>query len=148
VTDIFSPRKRSKIMSRIRSSGTTAEQALFWTVRAAIGNRRAIQMNVSQLPGCPDLVIPSLNLVIFANGCFYHGCPMHGHIPKSNKAYWLPKLRGNMRRDVTHRRKLRRLGYRVWTVWEHDLRGTRRESTRRRLHRRFCALMLARTQGN
>lgn len=141
MADIFTKRKRSKIMSHIRSTGLQPEKKLYEIVRAAIGYRWRIDQNVSELPGQPDLVIPSLDLIIFADGCFFHGCPIHGHMPKSNQAYWSLKLDGNRRRDRRNNIRLRRLGYSVWRVWEHDLKGHALERTTqkiaKRLHRRI-----------
>jgi G:T-mismatch repair DNA endonuclease (very short patch repair protein) len=77
------------------------------------------------LPGQPDVVVPSLRLAIFADGCFYHGCPEHGHVPKSNVDYWLPRLVRNRKRDRANRRVLRKMGFAVWRFWEHVLKGRR-----------------------
>src|SRR5689334_14554597 len=119
MADVFDSRKRSAVMSRIRSKGTSVEEALYCLIRNFLGQRWRIDRNVAGLPGCPDVVIPGLRLAIFADGCFYHGCPQHGHIPKSNQGYWAPKLARNRSRDNSRRRALRRLGYSVWRVWEH-----------------------------
>ena len=137
MTDIFSSDKRSVIMSRIRSQGTKPEVRLCAIIREILGKRRRIMLNVTSLPGCPDIVVPSLKLVIFSDGCFYHCCPRHGHTPKSNSEYWAPKLARNLRRDRRIRRHLRSLGYSVWRVWEHDLSTTKIESTLQRLRRRI-----------
>lgn len=123
MVDIFSAKKRSLIMSRIRSSGTTPEQMLSRFLSKYLGKRRRIERNVRALPGQPDFMIPSLHLAIFVDGCFYHGCPIHGHSPKSNRKYWIPKLSRNLERDKTNKRALRRMGLAVWRVWEHSLRG-------------------------
>lgn len=118
--DRITAARRSRNMSRIRSQGTTPEQRLYKIVRKAAG-RRITKRNVKELPGQPDLLIPSLRIVIFADGCFFHSCPDHGHLPKSNARYWKPKLARNQMRDARSRRRLRRMGYSVWRVWEHDL---------------------------
>lgn len=136
MTDIFSRRKRSDIMSRIRSCHTKPEEQLFLLVKPLVKKRKILR-NVKELPGHPDILIPSLRLVILCDGCFYHNCPKHGHIPKSNKEYWEPKLVKNALRDSLNRRKLRNAGYYVWKFWEHDLQGKRLANTRLRLKRRF-----------
>jgi len=141
MADIFSPEKRSKIMSRIRSSGTKPEVRLHGVLRAILGKRRRIESNVANLPGCPDIVVPSLRLAVFSDGCFYHCCPQHGHTPKSNGNYWRPKLARNLRRDQSSSRRLRRIGYSVWRVWEHDLRTTKLENTMLRLRNRINRLL-------
>jgi len=85
--------------------------------------------------------IPSLRLVLFADGCFYHGCPRHGHQPKSNRKYWLPKLARNQKRDLANRKALRAMGCRVWAFWEHDLSGKEVEKTRKKIIRRIGELV-------
>ena len=134
VADVYSRNKRSDIMSRIRSSGTKPERRLQAAMRIVAG-RRKLLFNVRELPGCPDVVIPSLDVAIFADGCFYHGCPQHGHNPKSNESYWIPKLIRNRRRDAAITRRLRRIGFRVWRVWEHSLKAGAETMTFKRLER-------------
>lgn len=121
MTDVFTPDKRSQVMSRIRATGTQPEEKLYLMVRDLLGNRWRIDRNRTDLPGKPDLVVPSLKLAVFMDGCFFHKCPTHGRIPDKNHLYWKPKLEGNVRRDVANRRKLRKNGYSVWRVWEHGL---------------------------
>lgn len=135
--DIFDPEKRSQIMSRIRSTGTTPEALLYQIVRLSLGHRWRIQRNARDLPGQPDIVVPTLALAIFADGCFFHQCPEHGRIPETNKSYWEPKLAGNVRRDAENSEKLRQLGYSVWRYWEHDFRGKRLHATRKEIDHRL-----------
>ena len=116
MSDVFSPEKRSKVMSRIRSVDTAPEI----TVRRAlhhIGYR--YRLHDKKLPGKPDVVLPKYRTVVQVRGCFWHG---HGckrsFTPKSRKHYWLPKLRMNKSRDRRNDRDLRRMGWRVLVVWE------------------------------
>ena len=139
MADIFTARKRSEIMSLIRSHGTRPELRLREIMCAAVGRRKLV-FNDAKLPGCPDAVIPSLRVAVFADGCFYHSCPKHGHIPKSNAAYWRPKLTRNCRRDTLASRRLRSLGFHVWRVWEHDLKDNCLGLTLERLRRRVAKL--------
>jgi DNA mismatch endonuclease, patch repair protein len=134
--DIFTAKKRSEIMSKIRSRATGPEEALFQTLKKILGKRK-VERNVRALPGQPDFVIPSLQLAIFVDGCFYHGCPEHGHRPKSNRKYWLPKLARNQSRDKSNRRTLRRMGFAVWRIWEHSLKANRLGPTRETLTRKL-----------
>jgi DNA mismatch endonuclease (patch repair protein) len=129
MTDVFDRAKRSQVMSRIRSKGTSLEETLYRLIRQSLGSRWRIDRNVQSLPGQPDVVIPFLRIVVFAHGCFYHCCVRHGHLPKSNTEYWAPKLESNCRRDRRSRRRLRALGFSVWTIWEHDLEGRRLQRT-------------------
>src|SRR5664280_2097731 len=117
--DIWTPEKRSQVMSLIRASGTRPELNLEAIVKRSLPRRR-IELHARTLPGSPDIYIPSLHLVIFANGCFWHCCPSHGNIPKSRKHYWVPKLAATVARDKKVSRRLRSEGISVWHVWEHD----------------------------
>jgi DNA mismatch endonuclease (patch repair protein) len=136
VADVFDPVKRSQVMSRIRSSSTRPEQQLYELVRSLLGGRWRIDRNVGGLPGKPDLVIPSLKVAVYLDGCFFHACPRHGRIPDSNRDYWEPKLTQNVRRDARNRRQLRELGYHVWRLWEHDFETS---ASRQQLRRRLAA---------
>lgn len=133
MADIFKPEKRSEIMSNIRAHGSKPEERLYRLVRVILGHRWRIDRNVETLPGRPDVVVPSLRLILLADGCFFHMCPKHGRIPDTNTQYWKPKLERNVERDRQNREALRRRGYAVWRVWEHDLRGTRLERIERLL---------------
>lgn len=137
MADIYSVHKRSDIMSRIRSQRTTPELRLQALVTELVDRRRKIAFNDRSLPGTPDVHIPSLKLTIFVDGCFFHACPQHGHIPKSNRAYWRRKIQRNVRRDQRERRRLRGMGVAVWRVWEHDLKPSRISQTKKRLARRL-----------
>jgi DNA mismatch endonuclease Vsr len=67
----------------------------------------------------PDIVFTAARLAVFIDGCFWHQCPDHGHMPKSNQGYWLPKLQANRERDARTDRALRDAGWAVLRVWEH-----------------------------
>lgn len=148
MVDYLTPEKRSANMSRIRSTGTRPEERLYAAVRDSLGHRWRIDRNVNSLPGRPDLVIPSLQLIIFVDGCFYHCCPLHGHMPLSNQDYWIPKLQRNVRRDRTNRRKLRQLGYSVWRFWEHDFKKYGVGAAERRLERELKRRIANRSSGH
>jgi len=135
--DIFTKKKRSEVMSRIKCTGTSPERWFYSLLRSALDRRFRIRKNLTAMPGRPDFLIPRLNLVIFVDGCFYHGCPKHGRIPKTNRSYWKPKLAKNRKRDLSNRRKLRRMGYFVWKFWEHDLKPMRLPQTRKTLENRL-----------
>lgn len=66
-----------------------------------------------------DIAFPTEGLAVFVDGCFWHQCPDHGTTPKSNRAYWVPKLRRNVERDALATRDLRRAGWSVMRLWEH-----------------------------
>jgi DNA mismatch endonuclease (patch repair protein) len=73
------------------------------------------------LLGKPDFVFPKSRLTVFVDGCFWHGCPKHGHTPRSNTAYWRKKIARNIERDQEVNRELKKRGWRVFRIWEHEL---------------------------
>ena len=60
-------------------------------------------------------------MALFLYGCFWHGCPVHANMPKNNQEFWEKKLLGNKARDRFVTRELRKMGWRVVRVWEHEL---------------------------
>ena len=66
-----------------------------------------------------DIAFTRKKIAVFVDGCFWHCCPDHGTIPKSNQAYWIPKLKQNMDRDREIDRELRTVGWQVLRFWEH-----------------------------
>ncbi len=111
---------RSKNMRAIRSSqNLTTECRLVSLLRAE--RVRGWKLHPGHLTGKPDIVIASRRIAIFADGCFWHGCPRCGHIPKTNRAYWRAKIARNKRRDRKTTRQLKALGYRVVRIWECQL---------------------------
>lgn len=116
MSDIYSRQRRSYVMSRIRKTDTKPEMMVRRLLHR-LGYR--FRLHRADLPGNPDIVLPKHHTVIFVHGCFWHqhSCRL-GKLPKSNKNYWVPKLRGNKRRDTGNRRALRRLGWKVLVVWE------------------------------
>ena len=68
-----------------------------------------------------DIAFPSKKLAVFVDGCFWHQCPQHSHLPKSNRSYWLPKLGKNAKRARSKDRRLLHEGWKVVHVWEHEL---------------------------
>ena len=67
-----------------------------------------------------DVVVPRAKLAVFVDGCFWHRCPQHGTVPRSNTGYWGPKLAGNVERDHETNIRLRSAGWAVLRVWEHQ----------------------------
>jgi len=115
--DVFSKKKRSSIMAAVKGADTNPEI----TVRALV--RRMGCRFRSQgigLPGKPDIVFPQLRKVIFVNGCFWHNhknCK-RAVLPQTNRLFWKQKIVGNVTRDKVVNKKLRRMGWRVLTVWQ------------------------------
>src|SRR6266704_5487438 len=112
--------ERSENMRRIRSKNTEPEKILKRILKSL---HLRFSLHAKTLPGRPDFVFPKKRKALFLHGCFWH---LHGrckiaHIPKSKKSYWLPKLRGNKRRDRNNAARLRYRGWKILTVWECQL---------------------------
>src|SRR3954471_2816175 len=67
-----------------------------------------------------DIVFPGERVAIFIDGCFWHGCPAHRSLPKSNAEWWKAKLEDNVRRDADTNRRLCQAGWQVLRFWEHE----------------------------
>ncbi len=120
MADVFTPQKRSEVMSRIRGRDTQPELALR-SMLHRLGYRFTVNApNNRLLPGKPDLVLPKHHSVIFVHGCFWHGhehCP-HFRLPQSRRAWWKRKITGNQARDLRNEDALRKAGWHVITIWE------------------------------
>lgn len=120
MTDVFTKAKRSQVMSRIRGRGNRqTEIALMLLLRehGICGWRRH-----TLLFGRPDFTFQKQRLVIFVDGCFWHSCPKHSNTPANNRVFWTKKLLANRKRDRLVARTLRKNGWRVIRIWEHELR--------------------------
>lgn len=124
--DIWDKKKRSVVMAKIRSKDTKPE----WIVRRYLYSRGyRYRKNVKGLPGTPDIVLSKYGIVIFIHGCFWHGHEIDGHIPHSNIDFWKKKIERNKQRDERNKETLKKLGWKVMTVWECQLKSAIREQT-------------------
>ena len=133
--------RRSANMSAIRSKDTKPEMI----VRKGLWKRGfRYRLNHKRLPGHPDLVLRKYRTCIFVNGCFWHGhnvaMPQVNSekrivnslcckIPKTNREFWVAKIRRNKERDKEEQRKQADMGWHCITVWECELTPKRREET-------------------
>jgi len=124
-------------MSKVRNSGNSSTElrliALFrahdianWrrgrTIRArVVGKGVGTSKDTRHFKVRPDFVFRSRKLAVFVDGCFWHGCPSHGRLPKQNTEFWRAKIRLNRERDRLVTRTLRAAGWKVVRIWEHDL---------------------------
>lgn len=112
--------ERSKLMSRVRQSGTALEikvQSIFESLDVNY------QMNVNELPGRPDLVNTADKWAVFVHGCFWHAhenCRLW-KIPKTNSEFWKAKFTNNKERDIRKYKELSQIGYKVLVIWECEL---------------------------
>jgi len=68
-----------------------------------------------------DIVFPKPQVCVFVDGCFWHGCPLHFKVPKTHSAWWKEKIDDNKRRDLRQTRALKRRGWKVLRLWEHEI---------------------------
>ena len=119
--DRFDRTTRSRVMGHSRSSGTKSTEWKFRSLLIRSGIRGWKLGHSSELAGKPDVVFERAKLVIFLDGCFWHGCKRCRSIPATNRAFWAAKIQRNRRRDLEVTRLLRRRGWNVIRIWEHEL---------------------------
>lgn len=73
--------------------------------------------------GKPDFTFWKQRVVVFVDGCFWHGCPVHATKPKNNAEFWEKKLGNNKERDQVVNEELERRGWSVIRIWEHELKN-------------------------
>lgn len=118
MADNLSKEKRRKIMSSIRGKDTKPEiivRKLLWSkgVRYRIHNK--------EIFGTPDIAIGKKKLVIFVDGCFWHGCKKCYKEPKTNVEFWKKKRIYNIQRRLKVRKELKKKGWNVLEFWEHQI---------------------------
>jgi len=118
MTDIVSKKKRSEIMSAVKSKDTKME----------IIFRKAIQQkgfkygkNSSKYFGKPDIVFKKYKTMIFLDSCFWHGCEKHCRIPTARQKYWREKIERNKTRDKEVNQFYKKIGWKVIRIWEHEV---------------------------
>ena len=133
MTDIFTKAKRSAVMAAIRGKGNKATELRMIAVLRAhgiTGWRRHTALCVGRgrtgVDGrsgkvSVDFVFRRERVCVFVDGCFWHACPRHGTRPAGNRAFWKAKLDRNVARDRSVSRALRKAGWAVLRVWEHEL---------------------------
>ena len=114
-----SKQKRSATMAAVKSRGNRSTEA---RLRALLIRHRlrGWKMHDRSIEGVPDFSFAKNKVAIFVDGCFWHGCRQHCRMPGSNKTYWSNKIARNISRDKAQRAALRRKGWTVITVWEHE----------------------------
>lgn len=117
MSDVHTPEQRSFNMSRIRGKNTKPE-LIFRKALWSAGLRYRLR---SKLPGRPDLVFPSRKVAVFVDGCFWHQCPEHFQWPKTRPDFWKQKITRTVKRDKEVSDQLKKMGWTVVRVWEHEL---------------------------
>lgn len=115
--DTIGKNNRSLVMQQIRSKNTKFERAVAMALKK-LGKSFGQYAN---LTGKPDIVSRKKKVVVFLDSCFWHGCRWHCRVPKSRRSYWVLKMQRNKDRARIVNRVLKKEGWRVVRVWEHEL---------------------------
>ncbi|MRX53004.1 DNA mismatch endonuclease Vsr [Bacillus idriensis] len=108
--------QRSKNMKAIKSQSKLENK-----VTQALWHRGIRFRKNAKLFGKPDISIKKYKVVVFIDSCFWHSCPIHGNMPKSNYEYWSKKLKRNTERDIEVNKYYKANDWNILRVWEHDL---------------------------
>ncbi len=115
--DVFTKKKRSEIMSKIRSENTKVERLVFHELRR---RRIYFQKHYRGAKGKPDVALPKKKKAIFIDGDFWHGRNFSRQRKRLPKKYWLAKIENNIKKDRKNRATLRRRGWKVLRIWEKE----------------------------
>ena len=126
--DVHSKEVRSYNMSQIRGTKTKPEDLV---AKYLFSQGFRYRRNVKSLPGSPDIVLKKYRTVIFVNGCFWHdheGCKRFV-LPDTNREFWQAKLLRNRERDSENYKLLTNLGWKIFIIWECDLKKDKMAAT-------------------
>ncbi|OGI34302.1 MAG: hypothetical protein A2259_05090 [Candidatus Moranbacteria bacterium RIFOXYA2_FULL_43_15] len=118
MADIFSKEKRSEIMSKIRSKNTSIEKAVF---RELAKRGVYFQKHYKKAFGNPDVALPRKKKAVFIDGDFWHGYRFEKQKKRLANKYWINKIDTNIKRDRKNRLKLKKNGWKVFRIWEHEI---------------------------
>lgn len=110
-----------RIMQAVSGGDTQAERVLKGALfRRGLRFRKNCRP-IENLRISADVVFPRERVCVFVDGCFWHGCPAHFHPPRANRQWWKEKVEDNRRRDRSQSLVLRKHGWQVVRVWEHEV---------------------------
>jgi DNA mismatch endonuclease (patch repair protein) len=115
------PVSHSKRMAAVRAKENRTTERRFRALLVQAGIK-GWKVRPRGLPGSPDFYFSAQSLAVFIDGCYWHGCPRCGHIPRTNRPFWAAKIQRNNERDRTNAVRLRERGLQVLRFWEHELR--------------------------
>jgi len=122
MVDMFTKEKRSEIMSKIKSKETAVEIKVF---RYLTSKKIYFKKHYSKAKGKPDIALPRKKKAVFIDGDFWHGYKYKVLKERLPKKYWVDKIEKNIKRDNFSRRQLRRDGWKVLRIWEHELKAAK-----------------------
>jgi len=119
MTDVMTPEQRTKNMKAIKSISKLETIVAKELWKNGIRYRR----NSKKLFGKPDISIQKYKVVIFIDSCFWHQCPLHATMPKSNTEFWKKKLDRNVERDQEVNEYYMRSDWNIKRIWEHEIKN-------------------------
>ncbi len=132
MSDVLTKEQRHHCMSNVKSKNTKPE---ILVRKFLFSHGYRYRVNRKDLPGKPDIVLPKYKIVVFINGCFWHGhenCK-YATIPETNHDFWFTKISGNVERDKLTREKLTQMGWRVIYIWQCQLKAKEKDATLKNL---------------
>ncbi|SFB98868.1 T/G mismatch-specific endonuclease [Bacillus sp. OV322] len=117
MADKFSKETRSRIMGSIKRRSKLEDKVSKALWKKGIRFRK----NEKSLYGTPDISIKTFKIVIFIDSCFWHVCPEHFKMPKSNLDFWIKKVNSNIERDKRVTDYYNKKGWNILRIWEHEL---------------------------
>lgn len=122
MTDIYPPKKRSDIMSKISGKDTKPE---ILVRKFLFSKGLRYRLNDKRYPGRPDIILPKYKTAIFIHGCFWHGhqgCKA-SKLPETRKEFWQKKINDTKIRDKRKIEELKAQGWRVIVVWQCEIKN-------------------------
>jgi len=119
MTDVLTSAQRQLNMSRIRAKNTGPEvkfRKFLWAEGI-----RGYRIHY-KLPGKPDIVFTKKKIAVFIDGCFWHKCPICFQEPETRNEFWMKKIQSNIDRDKRVNEQLKKEGWKVIRIWEHEIR--------------------------
>lgn len=120
MADVFTKKKRSEVMAKIRSKSALEEKFRRMLSIAVYPLGIRYRKNYRSIPGSPDIAFVSRKIAVFIDGTFWHGYRFNRRTSKLPKKYWMEKIEENIRRDKKKRNAIRRKGWKVVRIWEHE----------------------------
>lgn len=121
MSDNLKPDDRKRTMQAVKSKGTRLEKRLFATLSGM--GISGWKQNAVSITGKPDIAFLNQKIAIFVDGCFWHGCPYcRRKLPETNYEYWERKIDRNIQLAKVYNKQLKREGWKVIRIWEHELR--------------------------
>ena len=119
MADVLTKEQRSYNMSRIRGKWTRQEII----IHNKLKGRKIKHKMHPKISGKPDIMLKDAKVLVFLDGCFWHKCPRCFNEPENNREFWISKIEDNVRNDKIITRNLKKDGWKVLRIWEHEIRN-------------------------